>query len=108
MNVHWSNHASMQLETQLDIVAFALCREDAARWRFKINEQTSILESMPAIGSRIPLMCFLDPPHDLDRLRQLIIRPYRVVYEVVGEQCRILAFVRCASLLTQGDVEWNG
>ncbi|MBQ6008305.1 MAG: type II toxin-antitoxin system RelE/ParE family toxin [Kiritimatiellae bacterium] len=107
MTVDWSNHAGGQLTEQIRAIVTALSYEDGIRWHAKITEEVNLLESMPSMGSRIPLACFLAPPRDLDRLRQLIIRPYRIVYEVVGEQCRILAFVRCAALLTHDDTVWD-
>ena len=107
MTVDWSNHAGEQLTDHIRTIVKALSYEDGIRWHAKITEEVNLLGTMSSIGSRIPLTCFLAPPRDLDRLRQLIIRPYRVVYEVVGDQCRILAFVRCAALLTHDDTVWD-
>ena len=107
MTVDWSNHAGEQLTEQIRIIVKALSYEDGMRWHAKIADEVGMLESMPSMGSPILFSCFQSQPRNLDRLRQLIIRPYRVVYEVVGEQCRILAFVRCAALLSNDDTEWN-
>lgn len=107
MTVDWSNHAGEQLTEQIRTIVKALSYEDGIRWHAKIADEVGLLESTPSMGSRIPFACFQSQPRNLDRLRQLIIRPYRVVYEVVGEQCRILAFVRCAALLTNDDTEWD-
>lgn len=107
MTVDWSNHAGEQLTEQIRIIVKALSYGDGIRWHAKIADEVGLLESMPSMGSPIPFSCFQSRPRDLDRLRQLIIRPYRVVYEVVGEQCRILAFVRCAALLSNDDTEWD-
>ena len=107
MTVDWSNHAGEQLTEQIRIIVKALSYEDGMRWHAKIADEVGMLESMPSMGPPIPFSCFQSQPRNLDRLRQLIIRPYRVVYEVVGEQCRILAFVRCAALLSNDDTEWN-
>ena len=107
MTVDWSNHAGEQLTEQIQTIVKALSYEDGMRWHAKIADEVGLLESTPSMGSRIPFSCFLDQPRDQERLRQLIIRPYRVVYEVVGEQCRILAFVRCAALLSNDDTEWD-
>ncbi len=107
MTVDWSNHAGEQLTEQIRTIVKALSYEDGIRWHAKIADEVGLLESAPSMGSRIPFTCFQSQPRNLDRLRQLIIRPYRVVYEIVGEQCRILAFVRCAALLTNDDTEWD-
>ena len=107
MTIDWSNHAGEQLTEQIRIIVRALSYEDGIRWHAKIDEEVGLLGSTPSMGSPIPFSCFQSRPRDLDRLRQLIIRPYRVVYEVVGEQCRILAFVRCAALLSNDDTEWD-
>lgn len=107
MTVDWSNHAGEQLTEQIRTIVKALSYEDGIRWHAKITNEVGLLGSMSSMGSRIPFTCFLDRPRNLDRLRQLIIRPYRVVYEVVGDQCRILAFIRCAALLSNDDTEWD-
>ena len=107
MTIDWSNHAGEQLTEQIRIIVKALSYEDGMRWHAKVADEVGRLESMPSMGSPIPFSCFQCQPCNLDRLRQLIIRPYRVVYEVVGEQCRILAFVRCAALLSNDDTEWD-
>ncbi len=106
MTVDWSNHAGEQLTEQIRIIVRALSYEDGMRWQARIADEVGLLELTPSMGSQIPFTCFQSQPRAPDRLRQLIIRPYRVVYEVAGEQCRILAFVRCAALLSNDDTEW--
>ena len=107
MTVDWSNHAGEQLTEQIRTIVKALSYEDGMRWHAKIAVEVGMLESMPSMRSPIPFSCFQSQPRNLARPRQLTIRPYRVVYEFVGEQCRILAFVRCAALLTNDDTEWD-
>ena len=100
MNIDYSNRAFGQLQGILDIIAEALYPEDAIKWRIKIEDRVNLLADTPLMGCAVPHECFLYVPPDVDRLRQIVIRPYRVVYEVIGEQVRILAITRCSALLS--------
>ena len=107
MNIDYSNRAFGQLQDILDTIAEALYPEDAIKWRIKIDDRVNLLADTPMMGCAVPHECFLYVPPDVDRLRQLVIRPYRVVYEVIGEQVRILAITRCSALLSPSQLHWD-
>ena len=107
MNIDYSNRAFGQLQNILDIIVEALYPEDAIKWRIKIEDRVNLLADTPLMGCAVPHECFLYVPPDVDRLRQLVIRPYRVVYEVIGEQVRILAITRCSALLSPSQLHWD-
>ena len=107
MNIDYSNRAFGQLQDILDNIAEALYPEDAIKWRIKIEDRVNLLADTPLMGCAVPHECFLYVPPDADRLRQLVIRPYRVVYEVIGEQVRILAITRCSALLSPSQLHWD-
>ena len=50
---------------------------------------------------------FTKSPPLVNRLHQLIIKPYRVVYEPVDEQIRVLAILRTHQLITESDTIWD-
>ena len=107
MNIDYSNRAFGQLQNILDIIAEALYPEDAIKWRIKIEDRVNLLADTPLMGCAVPHECFLYVPPDVDRFRQLVIRPCRVVYEVIGEQVRILAITRCSALLSPSQLHWD-
>ena len=107
MNVDWSNRSGEQFVDIIRIISEALSFEDGARWQTKIEDRVNLLADTPLMGCAVSHECFLYVPPDVDRLRQLVIRPYRVVYEVIGEQVRILAITRCSALLSPSQLHWD-
>ena len=82
MNVAWSPHANSLFLDILAQIEDALCIEDAYRWRERILD-------------------------DADRLRQIICKPYRIVYEPVGDEIHILSIRHSRMLVTMDDTVWN-
>ena len=107
MNVDWSFHFEEQFQRIIATIVQAQSYEDGIEWHERIGGQISLLANFPLLGDNVPARCFTQPPDDLERLRQLIISPYRVVYEIVGEQCRVLAIVRCSSMLVRNELLWG-
>ncbi len=107
MNVDWSNRSGEQFIDIIRTISEALSFEDGARWQTKIEDRVNLLADTPLMGCAVPRECFLYVPPDVDRLRQLVIRPYRVVYEAIGEQVRILAITRCSALLSPSQLHWD-
>ena len=107
MNIDWSFHAQDQLAAILRSIAFDESYEDAVRWRLKINENLEPLTDFPESCPNIPLKCFYEIPPLVNRLRQMIVKPYRIVYESVDSQVRILAILNTRQLITEPDTIWD-
>ena len=107
MNIDWSFHAQDQLADILRTIAYKQSYDDAVRWRLKINDDLEPLAGFPESCPNIPLECFYEIPPLVNRLRQQIIKPYRVVYEPVDDQIRILAILHTHQLITESDTIWD-
>lgn len=82
MNVAWSPHANSLFLDILAQIEDVLSIEDAYRWRERILD-------------------------DADRLRQVICKPYRIVYEPVDGEIDILSIRHSRMLVTKDDTAWN-
>ena len=71
----------------------------ATKWFFKINDAVANLANFPLSGSSVPECAFEEHFTDLVGLRQLVIKPYRVVYEIADDACNILAVMRTSRLI---------
>ena len=107
MNIDWSFHAQDQLAGILRTIAFKLSYDDAVRWRLKINDNLAPLADFPDSCPNIPPECFYEIPPLVNRLRQSIFTPYRIVYEPVGDQIRVLAILHSHQLITEPDTLWD-
>ena len=94
----------------LDILAQiedALSIEDAYRWRERILDDADRLADFPFAGPIVPAECFHTTPANADRLRQVIVKPYRIVYEPVDDEIHILSIRHSRMLVTMDDTVWN-
>lgn len=107
MTVKFSPHATRLLDEILDTITLALSIEDALRWNDKIQEAVLILEDFPQSGCAVPVVCFETIPDHVERLRQTFCRPYRIVYEIVGDEVHILSIRHARMLVTETDTSWN-
>ena len=107
MKPKWSPHAKGLLADILYAITTELSEEDALRWRNRIQAATDQLADFPNIGTAIPLVCFNTPPEDADKLRQVICKPYRIVYESLGDEIHILSIRHSRMLVAEGDTYWN-
>ena len=99
MNVVWSPTALEQLNEIFDIIASERDIATAAKWFFKIQDAADNLADFPLSGPRIPECAFENHFTDLVGLRQLVVKPYRVVYEATDNACYILAVMRTCRLI---------
>lgn len=99
MNVVWSPTALGQLDEIYNTIASERDIATATKWFLKINEAVDNLADFPLCGPRVPESAFEEHFTDFIGLRQLVVRPHRVVYEVAGECCNILGVMRASRLI---------
>ena len=107
MNVFWSPHANSLFLDILAQIEDALSIEDAFRWRERILDDADRLADFPFSGPVVPVECFHTIPANADRLRQVIVKPYRIVYEPVDDEIHILSIRHSRMLVTMDDTVWN-
>ena len=99
MNIVWSPTALGQLDEIYDTIASERDIATATKWFLKINAAVDDLADFPLCGPRVPECAFEEHFTDFAGLRQLVVRPYRVVYEVAGDRCNILGVMRTSRLV---------
>ena len=99
MNIVWSPTALDQLDEIYNIIATERDIATATKWFIKINDAVSHLADFPLSGPRVPECVFEDHFTDFAGLRQLIIKPYRVIYEVTEDACNVLGVMRACRLV---------
>ena len=104
MNVVWSPTALEQLDEIYDIIAVERDVATATKWFFRIQDSVTNLRDFPLSGSLAPECAFEDHFTDFTGLRQLVVKPYRVVYEVTTGTCNILGVLRTSRLIGIGNI----
>ena len=99
MNIVWSPTALGQLDEIYNTIASERDIATAAKWFLKINDAVGNLADFPLCGPRVPECAFEEHFTDFVGLRQLVVRPYRVVYEVADDCCNILGVMRTSRLI---------
>ncbi len=99
MNVVWSPTALGQLDEIYNTIASERDIATATKWYLKINDAVDNLAEFPLSGPRVPESAFEEHFTDFAGLRQLVVRPYRVVYEVAGDCCNILGVMHASRLV---------
>ena len=99
MRVVWSPTALGQLDEIYDIIATERDSAAAAKWFFKIKDAADGLTDFPLSGPPIPECAFEDHFTDFVSLRQLVVKPYRIIYEVTDLACNILGVMRTSRLI---------
>ena len=107
MTVKWSPHAKQLLHEIIFTIEDALSTEDALRWEGVLRKNASGLADFPLSCPVIPRVCFREVPPNPERLRQLIVKPYRIVYEIVGDEVRVLSIRHGRMLVALDDIYWN-
>jgi toxin ParE1/3/4 len=86
--VHWSESALDDLKDVLDFV-----RKDspayAERLAAKFFGATRALASFPRLGSIVPEV-------QQDAIREIWVRPYRVIYVIRGDDCHVTAIAHAS------------
>lgn len=99
MKVVWSPTALEQLDEIYDIIASERDKATATKWFLKIRAAVDDLIDFPLCGPRIPECAFEEHFTDFTGLRQLVVKPYRVVYEATDGVCNILGVMRTCRLI---------
>lgn len=107
MTVAWSPHATGLFHGLLSDLADVLLPESVYNWRTRIISETNQLADFPLLGTEIPPECFESLPPNADLLRQIIIKPYRIVYETAEDEVHILSIRHSRMLVTLDDTAWN-
>ena len=107
MTVRWSPHAKQLLRGIIFDIEDALSSEDALRWECTLRESANRLADFPLSCPVVPLVCFRDVPPNPERLRQLIVKPYRIVYEAVDDEVHVLSIRHGRMLVSTDDTYWN-
>lgn len=105
--VKWSPHAASLLEEIVLGIATALSPDDGIRWEMKLRETADGLGNFPLSHPTIPVECYHTVPSNPERLHQLIVSPYRIVYEIVDSECHILSIRHGHMLVTLDDTNWH-
>jgi len=86
--VHWTESALGDLKDLLDFV-----RKDspayADRLAVRLSGSTRTLGSFPRLGSIVPEI-------QQDAIRELWVRPYRVIYLIRGDDCYVMAIAHAS------------
>jgi len=104
MSVIWSPTALEQLDEIYNTITTERDIATATKWFFKINDAVDNLADFPLSGPRVPECAFEDHFTDLVGLRQLIVKPYRVIYEAKDDMCHILGVMRTCRLVSLGNL----
>lgn len=106
MEILWAPHAEAQLNEIILGIAEKQSVDIALKWEEDIRKTVGELAEFPKIGEQVPIDSFLIPPDDIGNLRQLICRPFRIVYEVTDVACYILSVRHTRMLLRSDDAKW--
>ena len=107
MIVLWSPHAETLLDDIVLGIAEALSVDDGLRWEGKLRTAAANIGAFPFLGPVVPVECFHPITANADRLRQVICKPYRIVYEPVEDEIHILSIRHSRMLVTMDDTVWN-
>ena len=99
MNIEWSPFASTQLNDILNTIKEAQSLEVTLKWHAAIDNAIAALEDFPLIGTPLPSVTHKGFSGFFKGLRQIVIPPYRIVYEPENDRCEILFCQRTEQLL---------
>ncbi|MBR4172054.1 MAG: type II toxin-antitoxin system RelE/ParE family toxin [Kiritimatiellae bacterium] len=108
MKIVWSLTAIRQLDEIYDTIASECDNATAKKWFFKISSTVDVLVDFPFAGPSIPECAFEEHFTEFIGLRQLVVKPYRVIYEVTDEACNILGVMRTCRLIALASLSPSG
>lgn len=83
--VVWTDPAIADLEEIRDYIA-----RDSPRYALRVAERIYNAAGKLNLGARAGWMV---PEFNLDHFREVLMRPYRIIYEIRGEGCYIVAVI---------------
>ena len=107
MNIDWSHFAIGQLTEILQTIAIECSFEDAIRWNDKINADLEPLADHPRLGHPVRPEIFMEPPILVSRIRETFSGPYRILYEIAGNVCRILSITHARQMVDGATLVWD-
>jgi toxin ParE1/3/4 len=84
----WSDPAIADLEEIMDYIA-----RDSPRYALAVGERIYEAAGKLELGVRAGWMV---PEFGLDCFREVLMRPYRIIYEIRGEGCYIVAIIHAS------------
>lgn len=99
MRIVWSPTALCQLDEIYDTIAQERDIATATKWYFKISDAVDNLAEFPLSGPCVPECTFEEHFTDFIGLRQIVVKPYRIVYEATDIACNILGVMRTSRLI---------
>ena len=99
MRIVWSPTALCKLDEIYDIIAQERDIATATKWYFKISDAVDNLAEFPLSGLCVPECAFEEHFTDFIGLRQIVVKPYRIVYEATDIACNILGVMRTSRLI---------
>jgi len=84
-HVVWTDPAIDDLTGIMDYIA-----RDSPRYALQVGERIYEAAGRLALGARAGWMV---PEFNVDHFREVLMRPYRIIYEVRGEGCYIVAII---------------
>ena len=107
MTVIWSPHAESLLEDVVIGIARETSPDDGLHWEDRLRKGANELADFPLSCPVVPLVCFREVPPNPERLRQLIVKPYRIVYEAINDEVHVLTIRHGRMLVSTNDTYWN-
>lgn len=99
MTVVWTPTALTQLDEIYDTIQQERDTATAAKWFFRIEDAAAQLADFPLLGPTLPEQALSATFPAFADLRQLVVNPYRIIYEVTDTNCNILGVMRCSRLI---------
>jgi len=107
MKVKWSIYAEEQQADILRYLAIKMSLADAVRWAHRFHDDVERLADQPLMGHPVRACLFVRPPLLVERLREIQSGVYRIIYETVDEEIRILSLTHCSQMLEGERLVWD-
>lgn len=98
MTVIWTPTALGQLDEIYYTIHSERDAATASKWFLKLEDAAAQLTDFPLLGPPIPENALITTFPAFTGLRQLVVAPYRIIYEATASACDILGVIRCSRL----------
>ena len=99
MTVVWTPTVLAKLDEIYDTIQQECGTVTAAKWFFKVEAAAAQLADFPLLGPILPEQTLSATFPAFANLRQLVVSPYRIIYEATDTNCNILSVMRCSRLI---------